>query len=58
MTSEALVNSSMESCRASYDRADNANGDHISDYTALGHFRNELYRDGRIILDYFVVFFI
>ena len=39
----------------SYDRADNANGDRISDYTTLGHFRHKLYRDGSIILVYFVV---
>ena len=55
VTSEAFVNSSMESCRASCDRADYANGNRISDYTALGHFRHELYRDGSIILVYFVV---
>ena len=53
--SEAFVNSSMESCSASCDRADNANGDRISDYTALDHFRHELYRDGSMILVYFVV---
>ena len=39
----------------SYDRAGNANGDRISDFTTLGHFRHELYRDGSIKLVYFVV---
>ena len=55
VTSEAFVNSSMESSRPSCDRADNANGNRISDYTALGHFMHELYRDGSITLVYFVV---
>ena len=39
----------------SYDSAGNANGDRISNYTTFGHFRHELYRDGSIILVYFVV---
>ena len=38
-----------------HDRADNTNGDRISDYTTPGHFRQELYRDDSIILVYFVV---
>ena len=38
-----------------YDRSDNADGDRISDYTTLGHFRRELHRYGIIILVYFVV---
>ena len=33
----------------SYDSAGNANGDRISDYTTLGHFRHELYRVGSMI---------
>ena len=57
VTSEAFVNSSMERCRVSYDGSDNANGDRIRDYTTLGLFRHELYRDGSIILVYFVVCF-
>ena len=55
VNSEAIVNSSMEWCRVMYDRSDNANGDRISDYTTLGHFRRELYRYGSTILVYFVV---
>ena len=55
VTSETFVNSIMGLCRTSCDRADNANGDRTSDYTALGHVRHELYRDGSIICVYFVV---
>ena len=55
VTSETFVNSSMESCRSSGNRAYKANGDRINDYSALGHFRHELYTDGRIICVYFVV---
>ena len=34
----------------------NANGDRVSDYSAVCHFRHELYRDGSMIRVYYVVF--
>ena len=52
MTSETFVNSSMESCMASGDRAVNANGERVSDYSAHGHSRHELYRAGSILRVY------
>ena len=42
VTNETFVKLSVGSCPPSSDRAVNGNGDRLSDYGAVGHFRREL----------------
>ena len=54
VTNETFVNSTVGSYMRSNDRAVNANGDQVSDYSAHGHFRHELCRGGSAISTHFM----
>ena len=52
VTNETYVDLGVGSCRSSSDRADNAIGERVSDYSAFAHFRLSLYRGGGFMLPY------
>ena len=55
VTNETFVNASVGPRKPSIDRGKNANGDRVSDFSALDHFRHKMHRVGSMLWVYIMV---